>query len=111
MGWPARYYLWCWENPHPERAVERVEFIPRGRPFLVAGITTSDADEHPFVRTPSRPVRLVAKDGRDGVLGIDVDRGVATYPQALPGEDDRPAGERPGERPCMRRSPRCRRPP
>jgi hypothetical protein len=86
---PAGYYLWCWENPHPERPLERIEFIPRGVRFIVAGITTSDLDEHPFVRTPARPVRLVAKDGRGGVFDIDVDRGVATYPQPLPGEDDR----------------------
>jgi hypothetical protein len=88
MGWPAGYYLWCWENPHPDRTVERIELIPRGPRFVVAGITTSDVDEHPFVRTPARPVRLVPKDGRDGVLDVDVDRGVATYPQPLPGEDD-----------------------
>jgi hypothetical protein len=89
MGWPTAYYLWCWENPHPERAVEEIEFIPRGPRFVVAGITTSDADEHPFVRAPARPVRLVPQDGLHGVLDIDVDRGVATYPQPLPGEDDR----------------------
>jgi hypothetical protein len=89
MGWPAAYYLWCWDNPHPQRAVERIEFIPRGTPFVVAGITTSDVDEHPFVRGPARPVRLVPKDGRSGVLDIEVNRGVATYPQPLPGEDDR----------------------
>ena len=34
-------------------------------------------------------MRLVAKDGQNGVLDIDVDRGVAAYPQPLPGEDDR----------------------
>ena len=89
MGWPAGYYLWCWENPHPERPVEQLEFIPRGGRFVVAGVTTSDVDEHPFVREPARPVRLVAKNGRNGVLDIAVDRGVATYPQPLPGEDDR----------------------
>jgi hypothetical protein len=89
MGWPAGYFLWCWENPHPDRPVERIEFIPRGTRFIVAGVTTSDVDEHPFVREPARPVRLVAKDGRKGVLDIDVDRGVATYPQPLPGEDER----------------------
>ena len=88
-GGPAGYYLWCWENPHPERVVERIEVIPRGTRFIVAGITTSDADEDPFVRAPTRPVRLVTKDGRNGFLDIDVDRGVATYPQPLPGEDDR----------------------
>jgi hypothetical protein len=63
-GGAAGYYLWCWENPHPDRAVERIEVIPRGPRFIVAGITTSDVDEHPFVRTPARPVRLVPKDGR-----------------------------------------------
>jgi len=89
MGWPAGYYLWCWENPHPDRPVERVEFIPRGARFVIAGITTSDIDEHPFVRGPARPVRLVAKDGRNGVFDVAVDRGVATYPQPLPGADDR----------------------
>jgi hypothetical protein len=90
MGWPTGYFLWCWENPHPQQPLERIEFVPCGPRFIVAGITTSDVDEHPFVRTPSRPVRLVAKDGRAGVLDINVDRGVATYPQPLPGEDDRP---------------------
>jgi len=88
-GYPAGYYLWCWENPHPERPVERIELIPSGPRFIVAGVTTSDVDEHPFVREQTRPVRLVAKDGRDGALDIDVDRGVATYPQPLPGADDR----------------------
>ena len=88
-GGSAGYYLWCWENPHPDRAVERIEFIPRGPRFIVAGVTTSDVDEHPFVRTPARPVRLVAKDGRGGVFDVTVDRGVATYPQPLSGEDDR----------------------
>ena len=88
-GAPAAYYLWCWENPHPERAVERIEFLPRGTPFIVAGVTTSDLDEHPFVREPARPVLLVPKDGRDGVLDIDIDRGTATFPQPLPGEHDR----------------------
>jgi hypothetical protein len=89
-GWPARYYLWCWENPHQERAVERVEFVPRGPRFIVAGVTTSDLDEHPFVAAPALPVRLVPADGQGGVLDVDVDRGVATYPQPLPGDDDRP---------------------
>ena len=87
-GGSAGYYLWCWKNPHPDRAVERIDVIPRGPRFIIAGITTSDVDEHPFVRTPARPVRLTPKDG-NGVLDVEVDRGVATYPQPLPGEDDR----------------------
>src|ERR1700691_3644003 len=89
MGWPAGYFLWCWENPHPERAVERIEVIPRGTRFIDTSITTSDVDEHPFVREPGRRVRLVVKDGQNGVLDVDVDRRVATYPQPLPGADPR----------------------
>ncbi len=89
LGWPAGYFLWCWESPYPERAVERIEFVPRGPRFIVAGVTTSDVDEYPFVREPARPVRLVPADGPGGVLDVEVDRGVATYPQPLPGEDDR----------------------
>src|SRR3984893_8912899 len=89
MGWPTGYYLWCWENPHPDRPVERIEFIRRGTRFIVAGITTSDVDEHPFVRAPARPVRLVAKDGRGGVLDIDVEPGVGSEPQTLTRHDDR----------------------
>src|SRR3984957_16299750 len=64
-GGTAGYYLWCWGEPHPERAVERIEFIPRGPRFIVAGITTSDVDEHPFVRAPGRPVRLGPGGGRE----------------------------------------------
>jgi hypothetical protein len=90
LGSPAGYYLWCWENTDPERSLERIEFISRGPRFVVAGITTSDLDEHPFVRTPARPVRIVTRDEQDGVFAIDVDRGVATYPQPLPGKEDRP---------------------
>ena len=90
MGWPVGYFLWCWENPLPSLVVEAIEVIPRnGARFIVAGVTTSDVDEHPFVRAPARPVRLVPKDGVSGILDVDVDRGVATYPQPLAGEDDR----------------------
>ena len=39
--------------PQPDVVVERIELIPRDLPFLVAGITLGQAEEHPFVRTPS----------------------------------------------------------
>jgi hypothetical protein len=87
LGWPAAYFLWCWDNPRPDLMLERVEFIPRGPRFVVAGVTTSDLDEYPFVRAPARPVLLVTNE--PGVLDVDVDRGVSTYPQPLPGDDDR----------------------
>jgi hypothetical protein len=102
------YYLWAWENPHPDAVLDRLEIIPRGRAFLVAGVTLSQLDEHPFVRTPGRPVRLVVTDeeaaGREKVLDLDVDRGTATYPHRIPTGEDRPgygaADAEPGSSPA-----------
>jgi hypothetical protein len=48
MGWPVGYYLWCRENPRPDRLIERIEFVPKASRFIIAGVTTSDLDEHPF---------------------------------------------------------------
>lgn len=102
------YYLWAWENPHPDTTIERLEIIPRGQSFLVAGVTLGQLDEHPFVRTPGRPVRLVVTDEtaarREKVLDVEVDRGVATYPHRIPTGEDRPgygaADAEPGSSPA-----------
>lgn len=96
LGRPKGYYLWCWENPHPTTVLERIEIVPRGGPrLLLAGITLSAADEHPFVRTPGQPVRLTVTDAetaaRTGVLDAEVDRGTVTYPQPL-ADDPKQAG-------------------
>ena len=84
---PKDFFLWCWENPDPDIALERFEIRPTEHRILVAGVTLSTLDEHPFVRTPARPVRLTVTDStaqpKTGVLELDVDRGVATYPQAV----------------------------
>lgn len=87
-GWARGYYLWCWENPRPDATIEYVEIKPQGQRFLVAGITLSHLSEYPFVREPARPVVIEADNARS--VEVEVDRGVATYPQALPGNDDRP---------------------
>lgn len=93
-GSASAYYLWCWESPDPDTPIERIELIPVSSPFLVAGITLGHVDEHPFVRTPARPVLLTVTDpegaDRSGALDVTVDRGVASYPQRLPRDDDRP---------------------
>ena len=61
MGWPAGYYLWCWENPHPERSVERIEFIPRGMPSATVAVRQG-GDEPGRVRWGD-----VERDGRADV--------------------------------------------
>ena len=82
------YYLWCWENPHPDLPLDAIELVPRGQPFAVGAITLSRADEHPFVRAPRRPV-VISIDGDHTGLHVEVDRGVATYVQPLASEEER----------------------
>ena len=81
-------YLWAWTNPVPEVAIESVELVPKGPPFVVSAITLGHADEHPFARQGRRPVRITLKDASDAEksfdIDVEVDRGVATYPFALP---------------------------
>ncbi len=82
------YFLWAWRNPHPDREIESLEVIPAGPPFIIAGLTVSQANEHPFVRQGKREARLTLTDPEDAEkpfdLRVDVDRGVASYVHPLP---------------------------
>jgi hypothetical protein len=84
----AGYYLWVWENPEPDRAIESIELRPVKGRCLVAALTLGYADEFPFVRGPARPVRIELTDEgrRDAAfdLSVDVDRGAASYAYPLP---------------------------
>ena len=87
-GTSRGYFLWAWENPHPDRAIESLEIIPSGPRFIIAGVTLSHLDEHPFVRHGKREARLVLTDPEDAEkpfdLDVEVDRGIATYVHPLP---------------------------
>ena len=65
-----------------------MEVIPAGPPFIIAGLTVSQANEHPFVRQGKREARLTLTDPEDAEkpfdLRVDVDRGVASYVHPLP---------------------------
>ena len=82
------YYLWAWRNQHPEQTIESLEIVPKGPRFIVAAITLGHLDEHPFVRRGRREARIVLTDavdaGKPFDLGVEVDRGVATYVHPLP---------------------------
>lgn len=82
------YYLWCWVNPRPEVAIDRIELHPKEPRVLVAGITLGHADEHPFVREGAVPIRIELTDpelaARPFDLAVAVDRGTAGYPYPLP---------------------------
>ena len=81
------YHLWAWANPEPETTIESIEIVPAGPRFLVAGITLGHLDENPFARQRRRPVK-VTLNGEAAEepfnLEVEVDRGVVTYPFALP---------------------------
>ena len=82
------YFLWAWRNPHPDREIESLEVIPSGPRFIVAGVTVSQANEHPFVRQGKREARLILTDPEDAEkpfdMSVGVDRGVASYVHPLP---------------------------
>ena len=82
------YYLWAWVNPHPDRAIESLEIIPRGPRFLVAAITLGRLDEDPFAREGRRAARITLTDEVDARrpfdLDVEVDRGDTTYVHPLP---------------------------
>ncbi|HZO86788.1 MAG TPA: CehA/McbA family metallohydrolase [Chthonomonadaceae bacterium] len=91
QAWPRDYYLWAWENPRPDVPVDSVEIVPaEAEPlsFLIAAITLGHVEEEPFRRSAGLPVKLTLPKEEDTAkpfaLAVEVDRGVATYPYALP---------------------------
>lgn len=91
QAWAERFFLWAWENPHPDREVACLRIEPQGRTFLVGGVTVSSLNEHPFGREPRRPVKITLTNTEQGDqpfdLSVEVDRGTATYPYPLPRVD------------------------
>jgi hypothetical protein len=87
-GHPHSYYLWAWQNPHPEKPIQAIRIEPGDRKFLIAAITLGQSEEYPFVRTGRVPVKITLRREEHArqpfALQVDVDRGVATYAYALP---------------------------
>jgi hypothetical protein len=88
QGWPRAYYLWAWENPRPDQALESLKILPEGPTFLIAALTLSHLEEEPFCRAVKREVKIILPRPEDAAqpfnLEVEVDRGVATYPYPLP---------------------------
>ncbi len=88
QGWPRGYYLWNWRNPRPRQRIESLTVLPTPATFIVAAITTGHVDEFPFTREAGRDVKITltrkADAQKPSTLEVEVDRGQATYVQALP---------------------------
>jgi hypothetical protein len=89
---PLGYFLWTWENPHPERRIEGLTIRRFGPQLVMAAVTLSDSDEFPFARAGARPVKVIVKGAGFGgdLPEISVDRGVAGFTQHAA---TRPLGE------------------
>jgi len=88
QAWPSAFYLWAWVNPSPEKPLRSLRVRPTGPRFYIGAVTLGHLDEYPFNRSAKRPVKIVLPQEEDAskrfALEVDVDRGVATYPYALP---------------------------
>lgn len=88
QGDPHSFYLWAWENREPDRVIESVTLEPNHRKFVVGAITLGFNDEAPFSRSAKREVKITLPQPEDAAqpfnLEVDVDRGVTTFPFALP---------------------------
>ena len=86
------YFLWSWTNPEPEVPVEAIQIVPNGPSFVVAGVTLSHLDEHPFARQGRREARITITDpvlaSSPFDVEVDVDRGDSTYAFPLPKDPD-----------------------
>ncbi len=91
QAWPRWYVLWAWQNPFPDKEIASLRIEPKDRRFLVAGITLSSLEEDPFGKEARRPAKITLRDPQRAArrfnLSVEVDRGVATYPYPLPGEE------------------------
>lgn len=85
---PQGYFIWAWENPHPDTPIRRITIVPGNQLFVVAAITLGHVDEFPLVRSTSSPIRITLADEeaakRPFALEVEVDRGSATHPYTLP---------------------------
>jgi hypothetical protein len=100
-GTPS-WSIFPWRNPRPSAPIESVEIVPRGPRFALGAITRSTLDEHPIRSDGPRDVVVTVADAAEvgpvfGASGgrvteatavadlrIEVDRGMAGYPFALP---------------------------
>jgi hypothetical protein len=88
QAWPGSFYLWAWVNPNPDKPLRSMTVRPTGPRAYIGAMTLGHLDEYPFNRSAKRPVKIVLPQEDDANkrfnIEVDVDRGTATYPYALP---------------------------
>lgn len=88
QGYSKWFWLMAWPVPESARTIERIEIRPKGPRFVVGGVCLSNLPEEPFTRAAKVPVKIVLPNASDAErrfdLAVEVDRGTATWPYALP---------------------------
>ena len=86
QGSAHAFFLWAWPNPHADRTIVSLTIVPRGPRFYLGGVTLGLIDEFPFNRAARLAVkiRLTGPEDAKKAFEVEVDRGVATFPFALP---------------------------
>lgn len=90
-GGPMGYWLWAWKNDRPDASITSITLEPaESNKMVIGGITLSHLNELPFTPQARRPVKITLPKpedaNKDFDLEVEIDRGVATYPYALPGQ-------------------------
>ena len=87
---PNGYYLWAWPNPRPAERLAGIVVEPAGPRFLIAAVTLGHLEENPCARPAKQVVAITlpqpAEAAQPFSLEVTVDRGVATFPYALPAQ-------------------------
>ena len=83
QGW----WLYDWQNPHPEKAIQTVELVATGStPLALAGITLCAEDGDPFLWEARREI-AVEVDGGEAPQ-VEMERGVVVHQDDLFAPDD-----------------------
>ncbi|MDA0747886.1 MAG: CehA/McbA family metallohydrolase, partial [bacterium] len=86
----AGWWLYAWENPHPDLKIERIEVVAAGPTPLALGAITLCLEEGDPFHWPGREEIAISVDGDpDAPLEVEMERGVVARQDRLfvPGED------------------------
>ncbi len=90
QGWAKWFWLMAWPVADPAKPIGSIVIRPHGPKFAIGGACLSAVPEEPFTRAAKVPLKIILPKSEDAAkpfdLKVEVDRGVATWPYALPAE-------------------------
>ena len=86
------YWLWAWENPHPDKTIEIIRFEPVAGVVVGAAVSAGKASTHPLRWNTRRKAVLAVsetfqqnldQDGRSSQIQLDMGQIISAVPQLL----------------------------